>query len=551
MKVRLAIGLLVALAGLPATASAQQGLGASLNAAPGSDSVVISRHVYGHFAEMLGRDIYDGFWYREGNGPWHLRQEIIDAMKKIKVPNLRWPGGCFADYYHWKDAIGPQAERAPIVNSSWGGVVEDNSFGTHEYFELVKALGTEPFVVGNVGSGTVQEMVDWWDYINHPGGSRMANLRAANGHPAPFEGAREANGRKSMFWGVGNESWGCGGRMTAPEYATEFRRHSEYLRNMGDVSPFLIATGPSGADTTWMAGFMANAGRGRVGGIDLHYYTRPNRAPGQAMPQPGQRAGGGAPGQGGPPQQQGPQLNRNATGFGENEWFAVVRNALQIENLVSTHSAIMDRYDPQKRIWLIVGEWGTWYTQEPGSHPGFLYQQNSLRDGLVAAIHFDIFNKHADRVRMANIAQTVNVLQAMILTQGPQIILTPTYHVFEMYTVHHDATLVPITYEAGSYTMNGETIPAITASASRKDGLLHVTMSNLDANQPRAVTVQLQGARPTRVTGRILTGSAIDAHNTFEKPTTVQPAPFTGAKIAGSTLTVQLPAKSVIVLELQ
>ena len=548
MRLRTAFGLLAVVAA-PAVAQAQV-LTGSINAAPAADSVVISRYNYGQFAEMLGRDIYDGVWYREGNGPWHLRQEIIDALKKVKVPVVRWPGGCFADYYHWKDAIGPQAQRAPIVNSSWGGVVEDNSFGTHEYFELVKALGTEAFVVGNVGSGTVQEMVDWWDYINHPGGSPMANLRKANGQAEPFGGTSMIGGRKMMFWGVGNESWGCGGRMTASEYATEFRRHSEYLRNMGDRSGFLVATGPSGADTAWMAGFMANSGRGRVGGIDLHYYTRPNRAPGQPMPQQGQRPAG-APAQGGPPQQQGPQLIQSATGFGENEWFAIMRNALRIDELIRTHSAIMDRYDPQKRIWLIVGEWGTWYSQEPGSHPGFLYQQNSLRDALVAAIHFDAFNKHADRVKMANIAQTINVLQAVILTQGPQVILTPTYHAFEMYTVHMDATLVPITYDPGSYTVNGETIPAITASASRKDGRLHVTMANLDPNQGRTVNVTLQGTRANRVTGRILTAAAMDAHNTFEKPNTIQPATFTGAKVSGSTLTVELPAKSMIVLELQ
>ncbi|NJD10107.1 MAG: alpha-N-arabinofuranosidase [Gemmatimonadetes bacterium] len=549
MRARLTIGMLAVLAAVPA-ASAQT-LAGSLNGAPPADSVVISRYIYGHFAEMLGRDIYDGVWYREGNGPWHLRQEVVAALKKIKVPVLRWPGGCFADYYHWKDAIGPQAQRAPIVNSSWGGVVEDNSFGTHEYFELVKALGTEAFVVGNVGSGTVQEMVDWWDYINHPGGSPMANLRKANGQAEPFGGTSLIGGRKLMFWGVGNESWGCGGRMTAPEYATEYRRHAEYLRNMGDRAPFFIATGPNGADTTWMAGFLANArlgGRAANLGIDLHYYTRPNRAPGQPLPQQGQRPAG-APAQGGAAQ--GPQLIQAATGFGENEWFAIVRNALRIDELVTMHSAIMDRYDPQKRIWLVVGEWGTWYSQEPGSHPGFLYQQNSLRDAVVAAIHFDVFNKHADRVRMANIAQTINVLQAMILTEGPKVILTPTYHVFEMYTVHHDATLLPITYDAGGYTVNGETIPAITASASRKDGLVHVTMANLDPNQGRTVTVALQGTRATKVSGRILTGATMDAHNTFDKPNTIQPVPFNGAQLAGGNLTVQLPAKSVIVLELQ
>jgi len=530
----------VLIAGMQTPAAAQAPLSASINASPGADTVTISRHIYGHFAEHLGRDIYDGFWYRPSEtAPWQYRDDIIEALKKIRIPNLRWPGGCFADYYHWKDGIGPQAQRAPIVNSSWGGVIEDNSFGTHEYFELVRRLGTEPFVVGNVGSGTVQEMVDWWDYINHPGGSPMANLRKANGRAEPWQ---------VRFWGIGNESWGCGGNFTPEAYATEYRRFATYIRAVGDVRPFRIATGPNSADTAWMVGLMANAAR-QIDGIDLHYYTRTR---GSVVPQLAAAGGGqGAQGQG-PPAQQGPELNRSATGFTESEWFVMLRNALRTDELVQQHSAIMDRYDPQKRIWLIVGEWGTWHSTEPGTNPRFLYQQNALRDALVASVSLDVFNRHADRVKMANIAQTINVLQAMILTQGPQMILTPTYHVFEMYTVHHDATRLPLTYEAGSYEFENRSIPAITASASRdRAGKVHITMSNLDPNQPRTVRTTLDGARLSRVAGRILTADKMDAHNTFEQPTALQPVVFNGARLSGNTLNIDLPAKSIVVLELQ
>ena len=476
----------------------------------------ISRHIYGHFAEHLGRLIYDGIWTRgAASEPWRIRQDVVQALKAIKIPNLRWPGGCFADYYAWKDGVGPRERRPTIVNNNWGGVTEDNGVGTHEFLALTEALGTEPFIVGNVGSGTVREMWEWWEYVNHPGPSPMADLRKRNGRAAPWN---------VRFWGVGNESWGCGGNMRPEYYADEYRRYASFLPAYGDVRPFRVATGPTDDDYRWMEVLMREAGR-MMEGIDLHHYTLV-----------GTWAKKGS-----------------ATAFGEREWFVAMQRARQVDEMLTRHSAIMDRYDPQKRVALIVGEWGMWHDVEPGTNPGFLYQQNTMRDALVASISLDAFNKHAARVRGANIAQTVNVLQAMILTRGAQMLLTPTYHVFEFYTVHHDATLLPLAVtEAGWYGFERDSVPAVSATASRdRNRVVHLTLSNLDPNRARTVEIDVRGVRVGAATGRILTGPAMNSHNSFDRPDVVRPAPFTGATVANGRLTVALPARSVVVLELR
>lgn len=485
-----------------------------LRADQGRDT--ISRHIYGQFAEHLGRLIYDGIWTRSSpSEPWHMRQDVVAALKRIKVPNIRWPGGCFADYYHWRDGVGPREQRPSVVNNNWGGVTEDNGVGTHEFLALGKALGAEPYIVGNLGSGTVQEMHDWWEYVNHPGKSPMADLRRKNGQDQPFN---------VRFWGMGNESWGCGGNMRPEYYADELKRYASFLPSYGSLHPYRIAVGPSDANYEWMEVVMRDAGR-MIDGIDLHHYTL---------------AGSWA-------------KKGSATQFSEAEWFRSMRNAVAIDEMIRKHSAIMDKYDPRKRVALIVGEWGTWHDPEPGSNPGFLVQQNTMRDAVVAAASLNIFNSHADRVRGANIAQMVNVLQAMILTQGSKMLLTPTYHVFEMYTVHHDAVLLPITVQSGEWYRSGtDSVPAVNASASRdKAGVVHVTMTNLDPAKAHDVTVQLQGTSATSATGRILTGTSMNAHNTFEAPETVKPVPFTGARVSGGRLSVSLPAHSVVVLELR
>jgi alpha-N-arabinofuranosidase len=484
-----------------------------INADLGEDT--ISRHIYGHFAEHLGRGIYDGLWRHTADG-WHPRADVEAALRKIKIPNLRWPGGCFADRYHWQDGIGPLTERPTIVNTMWGNVTEDNSFGTHEYLDLVNRLGAAPVVVGNVGSGTVREMAAWWEYVNFAGVSPMAELRRKNGREQPWN---------VRFWAIGNEAWGCGGNMTPEYYADVYRRFASFLPRYGADAPraFRIAVGPNVDDYRWTETLMRQAG-GMIDGLDLHYYT---------VVGPWAKKG-------------------SATDFGEREWFVALQKALRMEELITRHAGIMDQFDPRKRIALIVGEWGMWHDVEPGTNPGFLYQQNTLRDALVAAVTLDIFNHHAGRVRMANIAQTVNVLQSVILTHGDSMLLTPTYHVFDLYTVHHDAVLLPSPLSDARYEFDGASVPAISATASRDAlGRIHVTLSNLDPRNGRVVDIQLRGARVSRLSGRILTAASMTAYNTFDNPSAVQPAPFTGARRAGETLRVALPPKCVVMLELQ
>jgi alpha-N-arabinofuranosidase len=486
----------------------------TLRAADGRDT--ISRHIYGQFAEHLGRLVYDGAWTRANpQEPWRLRPAVVEALRRLKVPNIRWPGGCFADYYHWRDGVGPRDQRPSVVNNNWGGVTEDNGVGTHEYLALVRALGAEPFVVGNLGSGTVQEMHDWWEYLNHPGRSPMADLRRANGQDAPFN---------VRWFGLGNEAWGCGGNMTPEYYANEVRRYQSFLPSYGEVRPFRVAVGPTDGDTHWTDVLMRDAGR-FIDAIDLHHYT---------LAGTWERKG-------------------SATAFTPAQWFASMRGALSIEGMIAAHRAVMDRYDPRKRVALIVGEWGAWHDPEPGSQPGFLFQQNTMRDALVAAVSLDVFNRNADRVRGANIAQMVNVLQAMLLTEGDQVVLTPTYHVFEMYTVHHDAVLLPLTVRTRDwYVVGADSLPALSASASRdREGAVHLTMSNLDPDASRSATVELTGVTVRTVTGRVLSARSMQSYNTVAQPSAVAPAPFAGARLEQGALRIVLPPHSVVVLELR
>jgi len=468
----------------------------------------ISRHIYGHFAEHLGRGIYDGIWLEDETGEYNIRMDVVEALKDIQIPNLRWPGGCFAEYYFWKDGVGPKEDRPNIVNVMWGGVTEDNSVGTHEFMELIELLDTESIIVGNVGSGSVQEMAEWWEYINHPGPGPMADLREKHGREDPWN---------VKFWGIGNESWGCGGNMRAEFYADEYRRYQTFLNAYEDVQPYRIAAGAYGEDYEWTEVLMERAGN-YMEGLDFHYYI----------------------------------WGGHATEFEEEEYFQVMRDGRRIEELINGHSDIMDKYDPEKRVSLIVGEWGVWLEPMEDTNPRFLHQQNSIRDALVASQLLNIFNHNADRVRMANIAQTVNVLQAMILTEGEQMLLTPTYHVFEFYNVHHDAVHIPMVFDAGTYEYEGESIPAITASASKnEDDKIHITMSNLNPDSERNIEAVLRESEVSSVSGRILTADQMTAHNTFENPEVVAPAPFEGANIVEGRLKIDLPPMSLVVLELE
>jgi len=511
VKTLLAAGSLVFATALPLAAGE-----ASLALRADQPGPVINRNLYGHFAEHLGRCIYEGIWVGPDSpipNTRGYRNDVLAALKQLNVPVLRWPGGCFADEYHWKDGIGPRESRPSMYNSHWGGVVENNHFGTHEFLDLCELLGIEPYVCLNVGSGTVQEAMEWVEYITSPASSPMANLRRAHGRDQPW---------KVKYFGIGNESWGCGGNMTPEFYADNYKRYNTFVKNYQRDNPlYRIACGSSGEDLNWTEVLMKNAGR-QMNGLSLHWYTLPT----------GNWKKKGA-----------------ATGFPEGEWFSTLRNTLRMDELVTKHSAIMDKYDPEKKVGLVIDEWGTWYDVEPGHNPGFLYQQNSLRDAVVAGLNFHIFHKHADRVSMTNIAQTVNVLQAIILTDKEKMLLTPTYHVFEMFKVHQGATVLRTDLISPDYVLDQERIPAVSASASR-DAAGKVHLSLVNAHPTDAMTVTVTGVKPTAVTGRILTADAMDAHNTFASPDAVKPAAFTGAKLAGGQLTVTLPAKSVVVLEL-
>jgi alpha-N-arabinofuranosidase len=480
----------------------------------------INKNIYGQFAEHLGRCIYDGIWVGKDSPIPNVngyRKDILEALQALKVPVLRWPGGCFADAYHWKDGVGPLNQRPKIKNVFWGGTVEDNSFGTNEFLDLCELLKCDPYISANVGSGTVVEMVEWIEYMTSDDDVPMANLRRKNGRDKPWD---------VKFLGIGNESWGCGGDMTPEFYADLMRQYSNYAKMYGGNKFQRIGCGSNGSDFNWTKVLMEK-GRNNMDGLSLHYYTI---------------AG------------EGWNNKSAATGFGEELYFSGLKKGLYMDELVSKHSSIMDQYDRDKRVDLLVDEWGIWTDSEPGTIPGHLFQQNSLRDALIASTTLDILNKHADRVKMANIAQIVNVLQAMILTEGSKMVLTPTYHVFKMYNVHQDATLLPSSLFCEQYKLGNDQIPAISSSASvDKNGKIHVTLSNLNPNKEIKLEINLSGKGFTKInSGTVLTAAAFNSVNTFDKPEAVKPVAFKNAKkLSDSKLEVSIPSKSVVVLELE
>ncbi|NWG13168.1 MAG: alpha-N-arabinofuranosidase [Acidobacteria bacterium] len=475
----------------------------------------INRNIYGHFAEHLGRCIYEGIWVGEGSpipNTRGIRNDVVAALRNLDIPVLRWPGGCFADEYHWRDGIGPRDQRPKRINTHWGGVIETNHFGTHEFMDLCEMIGADAYVCGNVGSGTPEEMMEWVEYMTSDSQSTLAELRRRNGRDKPW---------KLPYFGVGNESWGCGGSMRPEYYADQFRRYATFVKNYPGNRVQKIACGANSEDYRWTEVLMSQAAR-QMQGLSLHYYTVPTGNWGR---------------------------KGSATQFGEDQWHSTLLRTLRIDEMILKHASIMDKYDPQKRVSLIVDEWGAWYDPEPGSNPGFLYQQNSLRDAIVAAVNLNIFNRHADRVKMANIAQTINVLQAMILTEKEKMILTPTYHVFEMYKVHQGATSVPVELTAPEYRLGDAAVPALHASASRDvSGAIHLSIANLEPNRPAKVAARITGSKAGKIAGRVLTAQAMNAINTFDGPDAVKPAPFQDARIEGDSITLALPAKSVVVL---
>lgn len=487
----------------------------------------IAPEIYGHFSEHLGRCIYEGLYVGEHsdipntNG---MRTDVVEALKAINIPVLRWPGGCFADEYHWRDGIGDKATRKKMINTHWGGVVEDNSFGTHEFMELCRQLGCKTYVNGNLGSGTVQEMSEWVEYMTFEGVSPMADLRKANGHEAPW---------KVDYFGVGNENWGCGGNMTPDYYANEYRRYQTYVRNYNADQPIKkICCGPNVDDYHWTERVMKNCfehtpaeHHGFMDLISLHHYVFP----------------------------EGWDIKGSATDFNEEGWYKTMSKALFMDTLIRRHSAIIDQYDPDKKVGLAVDEWGTWYTVEPGTNPGFLYQQNTLRDALVAGVTLNIFNKHSDRVRLACIAQLVNVLQSVILTEGEQMIKTPTYHVFHMYRHHQGAQLLASELsDVSEIGVDEWKVPAVNESVSRKDGIITITLNNLSATEENRLEITLTEKNAYElVEANIVTADDVHTHNTFEAPENLTETKFTALQINGNHLTVTLPAASVVEIRIK
>ncbi len=505
------ISLLIFAASLVFAANAQVQVTVHENA---ENQPVIHKEIYGQFAEHLGRCIYDGIWVGPESEIPNIngyRKDLVEALQTLKVPVMRWPGGCFADEYHWMDGIGPRENRPMMINSNWGGTVEDNSFGTHEFFNLCELIDCEPYLSGNVGSGTVEELAKWVEYITAKGGT-MAELRKKNGREEPW---------RLKYLGVGNESWGCGGNMTAEYYSDMYRRYQTYCREYDGNKLYKVASGATDYDYNWTKVLMEQA-RGHMHGLSLHYYTV--------------KGWDGSKG--------------SATVFDTDEYYNTLAKCVEIEEVIENHKAIMNAYDPMNKVGLLLDEWGTWFDVEPGTNPGHLYQQNTMRDAMVAALSLNIFHRHTDRLVMANIAQIVNVLQSMILTRGDEIVLTPTYHVFRMYNVHQDAKYVPADYEDGAVvSKSGRIMPEVSVTASRDaEGRLHVSLVNPVIDKEQTLVLNFDEMKPKNVTGEILVAKTVQAYNDFGKAAEVAPKEFTNFKKNGKSLTVTLPAASIVTL---
>ena len=513
MKKRLISLLAGACLLVPAALSAQD---ATVRVHDAGSGITIPAEIYGQFSEHIGRCIYGGLWVGKDSPIPNIegyRKDVFEALKALKVPVMRWPGGCFADDYHWMDGIGPQEKRGYMTNNSWGGTLEDNSFGTHEFLNLCEMLGIEPYISGNVGSGSVEEMAKWVEYMTSDAKTPMADLRRANGREEPW---------KVKYFGIGNEAWGCGGNMTPEYYSDLFRRYGTYLRNYSGNRLFKVASGASDYDYNWTRVLMKNlVGKG-MNGISLHYYTVTGWS--------GRKG--------------------SATGFTDKDYYWFLAKTIEVEDVLQKHIEIMDELDRSGRVALLLDEWGTWFDVEPGTNPGHLYQQSTMRDAIVAALNFDIFHKYTRRLKMANIAQVVNVLQSMILTNDTGMVLTPTYHVFEMYNVHQNAEFI----ESDVVTPRIKTerklsVPEVDATVSRKDGEMHISLVNTDLKKAKKVLVTFDEAGVKNIlSARVLTSKDVHDHNDFDKPEVVKPAAFKDYKLTNAGLEVTLPPCCVVAI---
>jgi alpha-L-arabinofuranosidase len=486
----------------------------------------ISRDLFGQFAENLGHGLYEGIWVGPDSpipNTRGIRNDVVAALRELKIPNVRWPGGCFADEYHWRKGVGPREKRPATLNAAWGNVVDTNAFGTDEYMDFLNQIGSEAYVSINVGSGTPQEAAEWLEYMTAAAPTALAKERAANGHPEPY---------KVKLLGLGNESWSCGGDMTPDYYVSQMKIYSRFVHNMNpaqkDKDEMLkIAVGPGVSETEWtdavMKAWKQHDWSWDINGVSLHWYTTPTGWP--------------------------PSLP--STNFGVEDYDKTLKSTLFMDEFLRKQEVVMDKYDPQKKVALVVDEWGAWLAPLPGTNPSFLVQQNSLRDGILASLNLNIFARHADRVRLANIAQMINVLQAMILTDKEKIVLTPTYYVYKMYLPFQDATFVPVTFDAGTYTHAGVVLPRLDALAAKDtSGKLWLELTNLDPEKPLEIDTQLTGITAGKANGQMLTAPAVDTVNTFAAPSGVVPKPVS-AKIANGKLKLTLAPKSVTVVSLE
>jgi alpha-N-arabinofuranosidase len=476
-----------------------------------ASGIRIAPEIYGQFAEHLGTGIDGGIWVGPGSAIPNIngyRRDVVEALRALKVPVVRWPGGCYADIYHWRDGIGPRAQRPITLNKWWGNTEEKNQFGTHEFFDFAELIGAKTYLNVNVGTGTPGEARDWVEYVSSPSNSRLAQLRRSNGRAKPWT---------IDYIGIGNEMWGCGGNLRVQEFSPMVRLFATFLRDT--PGPKLIAGGATGDDYNWTEELMESS-RGQIDSISLHYYTLPT----------------------GDWAKKGP-----AVAFTEQDWWATFARTRRLEEMIRGHDARMDKHDPANKLGLMVAEWGTWYDATPGTNSAFLQQENTLRDALVAATNFHIFHRNAERVHMANIAQMVNVLQAMILTDGPRMVLTPTYHAFWLYLPFQGAKALPVAVTSPEHGKGETAVATVDVTAARDSaGAVHVAIVNADPSEAAELDLDLPGLGGRRVLGHILTGPKMDSQNRLSGPQEIRPSTFSGAGWRGARLRVTLPAKSVV-----
>jgi len=522
IRLVLCISLLVLVSSVPLRSAEDAHLSIDASKA----EVKIDRNLFGQFAENLGHGLYDGIWVGKDSpipNTRGIRNDEVTALRELKVPNVRWPGGCFADQYHWRKSIGAAEQRPATLNSAWGGVVDTNSFGTDEFMDFIQQIGSRAYVSVNVGSGSPQEAAEWLEYMTAAAPTALEKERAANGHPDPY---------KVGFMGIGNESWSCGGDMTADYYVSQLKLYNRFIENdnpaqRGPNQMLKIAVSPGFPETEWteavMKAWQHHDWSWNFDGLSVHWYTTP----------------GGWP------------LSMPSTDFSVDDYAKTLKNTLFMDEFLRKQEIAMDKYDPQKKVALVVDEWGGSYKALPGTNKDFLLQQNSLRDAILASLNLNIFARHGDRVRMANIAQMINVIQAMILTDKEKMVLTPTYYVFKMYVPFQDATFVPVAFDAGTYLQGSISLPRIDAIAARNaSGKLWLEITNLGPEKPIDIDADVTGLAIKSAMGQTLTASQVDTINTFAAPNSVVPKPVS-ANVHGGRLTMTVQPKSVTVISLE